>query len=388
MLRPIHRDWYFINFYITIDAIKYRVMQLTTRVKDAYKPSEEKKDYFCPRCRSEWTQMEVLSNISQLTGEFACQKCNFTLERHETTEADRAGHEHLSRLMSQLDPLIRMLRRIDEQQIPENDFETAEALRVPIQRDEAINPSRKMEPVRAAAGGALRGAFKTETGPAVEVSLVDPEAAERERREQARRQEAQNVLPEWHTTSTVTGEMTALGLKEQARQSVAGGALRPDADEAKDKKAVADADGVDQSMMDAYLAQLREEQALKAAQPDSDYEDDDDDEFENVGIAAAGSGAATPTSSVNGATNGLRPSPGRPDRSAHPASSPLKRASPDSDSATPGTSAANTPRDDGARSPSKRAKIEHGSAAGPAAAPAPANGADSDEDDEEFEDAL
>lgn len=435
MQRPIHRDWYFINFHLTIDAIKFRLFHLTQKVKDQFKPSEEKKDYFCPRCKSEWTQMEVLSNVSLSGGDFLCQKCDGVLERHETTHEDRAGHERLSKLMSQVDPLLSQLKEIDQNTIPQNDFEEAEALRVPIQRDESLNPSRRLEPVKKEALGAKSG-IKTESGPAVEVSLVEADAAERDRIEALRKQEQQNQLPEWHIRSTVTGDRTALGLKEQARQqglSGFGASLKvEDADSESSKKKV-DTEGADKEMMDAYFAQLQAEQERERLRPHSSSEDEgedeeedeeedgDDDDFEDVVPSTAGAtgpsgsraapaaggvslantpGIGTPASSVvslvpNGtATNGASAGAG----AAGTSSQQSRKRSSDggleagSESNTPGTSAAGTPAEvaEGRASPAKKPRLDVPEITTTAAAGASGADGDSDEDEEgaEFEDAL
>jgi transcription initiation factor TFIIE subunit alpha len=406
MQRPIHRDWYYINFHLTIDAIKYRLFLLTQKVKDQFKPTEEKKDYFCPRCKSEWTQMEVLSSVSA-SGEFLCQKCDGVLERHETSHEDRAGHERLSKLMSQVDPLLKQLRQVDQVYIPQNDFEEAEALRIPIQRDESINPSRRLEPVKERIAGTKAG-VKTESGPAIEVSLVEAGAAERERAEALRKQEQQNQLPEWHIRSTVTGDRTTLGIKEHARQQVSSGYGTPSKSEDDEEKKKTDADGADKAMMDAYFAQLQADQERERLQPASsseeEAEEDDDEEegmFEDVvpnngagpsgsraapaagGISMANTpGAATPASSIaeGYAPNGLAPN----GSGAHASQSRKRTASPDggdgpgSDSATPGTSAVATPAElESGPGPAKKAKLDTVEAG------------DSEEDDEvEFEDAL
>ncbi|MCJ1448263.1 MAG: hypothetical protein MMC23_008778 [Stictis urceolatum] len=363
MQRPIHRDYYYVDFHATIDSIKYRISHLERRVKDLYKPSEEKKDYYCPRCKSQWTQMEVLDSINPMTGEFSCHKCNGTLERHETTAVDRAGHERQSKLMSQIDPLLKLLRQIDQVDIPQNDFQTALSLQVPIQRDETINPSRRLEPVKPEAAVTVKG-IKTEAAAPIEVSLVDASASAAEKAEALHKQELQNQLPEWHTKSTVTGERTALGNKEAARLATTSSSTSLVKPEDEEKKG---SDTVD-AQVEEYLQKMREEQAREALQQESEDEEDDDD-FEDVGIG--GSGVHTPNSEMSGAVNGNAPG------------SSLKVES-ESGSSLPGTSAVATPvprEDDGGSSPSKRVKLDSG-------AEKEAEKEEDSDEDEEFEDAL
>lgn len=117
MQRPISRTYYYIDFRQTIDAIKYRIYRVTKEVEVLIRPTDERKDYYCPRCGSRWTQMEVLDSIG--ANGFNCHKCGASLERDDENVGDGGGHEMQSKLMKQLEPLLALLPRIDEVVIPE-----------------------------------------------------------------------------------------------------------------------------------------------------------------------------------------------------------------------------------------------------------------------------
>ena len=163
MQRPISKDYYYIDFHSTIDSIKYRIYRITQKVKDMYKPSEEKKDYFCPRCSARWTQLEVLDNVGPLG--FICHRCNGVLERDEESAGDKGGHEKQSRLMSQLAGMLKLLQQIDSEIIPNNDFDTAFSYAVPVQRNHFVNPVRPTVPVESgrAAPSSVKGLTQNTT---------------------------------------------------------------------------------------------------------------------------------------------------------------------------------------------------------------------------------
>lgn len=117
MQRPISKTYYYIDFRQTIDAIKYRIYRITKEVEALIRPTDERKDYFCPRCGSRWTQMEVLDNRG--ANGFNCHKCGSALDRDEENVGEGGGHELQSKLMKQLEPLLILLPRIDEVVIPE-----------------------------------------------------------------------------------------------------------------------------------------------------------------------------------------------------------------------------------------------------------------------------
>ena len=381
-LRAISKDYYYIDFHATIDAIKYRIFKLTEQVKDLYKPSQEKKDYHCPRCHAQWTQLEVLDNISPM-GEFLCHRCKGVLERDDVSAADMAGHERQSKLMAQLDKLLRIMPEIDSQTIPKNDFETAFSHAIPIHRDEDINPARKMEAVET--GRSKPSAVKgiTITSAPLEVSLTtNAERAAAERAEAQRQAKIleQNKLPSWHTNSTVTGEVTVVGNKERERLAARSGGVVEPAKPEDDKKSETNV-LVDE--LAAYYAQMAEEKA-KEAQEDQSSAEDEDDEFEDVDVGASGVG--TPSSSMSGAPNGSQAPPTNGKR--------LKQES-ESGSSAPGTNfstpaaSGSTLEEAGRDSPAKRVKLELPSN-GVAITVGGLDGADedSDEDEAEFEDAL
>lgn len=352
-----------------------------------YKPSDEKKDYHCPRCRAQWTQLEVLDRISMI-GDFLCHRCDGVLERDDISAADVAGHERQSKLMAQLEKLLKLMPLIDSQVIPNNNFETAFSNAIPVERNEAINPIRKTEPLELGRGlpTAVKGMTQTAQAP-LEISLTTTsertaveQAAEAKRKAEVA---AQNILPVWHTASTVTGEVTALGNRERERlaSGSAPSALKDEEEEKKDGNVLNDE-------LAAYYAQMQQEKEKEAKEDrDADADSDSEDGFEDVDLGA--SGAATPSSSVSTGAGGSK----APSFSIN--GSQKRKIESESESSAPGTgvstpAASGTAADDVVTSAAKRVKLE----APRTGIPAGNEGSeklekDSDEDEEaEFEDAL
>jgi transcription initiation factor TFIIE subunit alpha len=379
--RAISKEYYYIDFHATIDAIKYRIYHLTTRVKDLYRPSSEKKDYHCPRCHSQWTQLEVLDKVS-MKGEFLCHRCSGVLERDDVSAADVAGSERQSKLYAQLDSFLQLMPLIDAQEIPRNGFEEAFAKAIPIPRDNSINPLRKTAPVDPTrpSNAAVHGLAQTAQAP-LEVSFTnsaEDTAAARAAEERKRELAAANALPIWHTASTVTGEKIAG--KDTGKESSFLG-KKEEVDEKKEEIVLNDE-------LAAYYEQMakeREKEALEDRGDDSseDYEVD----FEDVGIGASGVG--TPSSTASGALN---------NSFAHSMNgNKVRLKKDDSDTGSSGqVTKANTPGTTG--SPAKRVKIDEDegvSLAKRVKLEEGSNGVeeakreeDSDEDEVEFEDAL
>jgi transcription initiation factor TFIIE subunit alpha len=301
----VNRDYYYIPLHPVIDAIKYRVSRLTSIVRAQYTPSEDRAEYVCRRCGAEWTELDVLSLVSEEG--FECQQCGNILERTEDVRGeegvDRTGHEKNSRLMAQLDNMLKLLRQIDATEIPPNDFDTAWDHKIDIKRNQQTHPSR---PAIAAPSRqqAVRGNMKTDAS-AIEVSLTS--SAEKSKAEQAAEAarkaalEKQNALPVWHTHSTVStahGTIHTSNIKLESNTDI-----KPEIKEEEEQKTELDAT----ADIAAYYAEIARAKAEDVSSPeedtDGDYEEGDEDgedEFEDVGVL---SNADTPVLSFNSVTS-------------------------------------------------------------------------------------
>lgn len=384
--RPINKDYYYVDFHATIDAVKYRVLQLTTRVKQMFKPSEEKKDYRCPRCKAQWTQLEVLDSCGP-TG-FLCHRCGGPLEREEAMAGDTAGSEKQVKLAAQLERVLKLLQDIDNATIPKNDFETALSLQVPVQRNKDVNPVRSTVPFEIGRGppAAVKGINK----PIVQDLTVDltssaeMTAAERLAEETRKASvAAQNVLPVWHTASTVvggssTGTKTNPSVKRDPSLDVQGLSANLKLERSgEDQKVTIPSTGDEGDELAAYYARMAQEQE-KEEREDREAEessgDEDEESFEDVDT---GPRLSSTQSIANGEEYARLKSP--PSRRTQ-GNDPLS----DSGSSAPG-SVASTPglASENVGPATKRFKVDtaNGDAVGLQAV--------SDEDDEaEFEDAL
>ncbi|KAI4169823.1 MAG: hypothetical protein LQ343_005372 [Gyalolechia ehrenbergii] len=385
--RPINRDYYYIDFHATIDAIKYRVLHVTTRVKQMYKPSEEKKDYCCPRCKAQWTQLEVLDSCGP-TG-FLCHRCGGTLEREEPTAGDSAGSEKQVKLAAQLARVLTLLQDIDHATIPKTDFETALSLQIPVQRNKDVNPVRITVPLEISHGPPA--AVKGVNQPVVQDLTVDlTSSAERTAAEKASEENriasiaAQNALPVWHTQSTVAGGPSAStdvtpGIK---RDSTVTAISKTEATTEDDKTTITTA-GIDESdELVAYYARMAQEKEKEEREDREDEEESSDDEsegdeFEDVDIKATLS--SSHSNLKGGEIADLKPPPSGMSRENNELVSESGSSAPGSLASTPDVAAdSNSPV-------AKRVKVEAANGSGGSEAKPPV----SDEDEEaEFEDAL
>lgn len=305
--RLTHRDWYYVNYHRAIDAIKYRLWKLSKHIESMGAPTAEKKDLHCPRCKSQYTELEVMDNIDPATGAFLCHRCSHELERVQEDERG-SENEHMKRLNSQLEPFLSLMRQIDATTVPENDFNAALSKHIPAKRDEDINPGPRTEIVDAPSRN-LESTKGLEMKPEkIAVQLQDDDTVKREAEaEEARRKREkearQNALPEWISKSTVTGEITAVGAKEERLRREREAHTGPIEDSSEDKKAV---NTTDEDVMNEYWAKLEEIKAQEAAEAEEDDEDEDD--FEDIDVTGGNTPAmnGTPAMESSNATDDER----------------------------------------------------------------------------------
>jgi transcription initiation factor TFIIE subunit alpha len=307
--RLSHKDWYYINFHKAIDSIKYKMAKLNKHVESLGAPTAEKKELVCPRCKSQYTSLEAMDHMDYTTGIRSCGKCGHQLEDVDE-DARTNENETMKRLNSQLEKILGLLQQIDQTTVPENDFQTALSVAKPINRKED-NPGQQRTEVVDLPNRNLQSTKGLDIKPEkIAVQVQDDEEIKREnaandaaaRREKEARQ---NALPDWIAKSTVSGDITAVGAKEQRlkHEREANAAVTRDGD-SDEKKPLKDED--EESKMKEYFAELEKANALAAAAAKSEDEEDEDDEddFEDVDVTGTGANG-TPMRNGNG-VNGSR----------------------------------------------------------------------------------
>jgi transcription initiation factor TFIIE subunit alpha len=298
-------------------------------------PETEKKDYVCKQCGEQWASLDALDNIDMATGEFLCKRCGFVLQ--EVVDDGANENEGMKRLNVQFAQIETLLRQIDETNVPENDFTSALAAQKPVTRSDA-HPGARTEVVDLPNRN-LQSTKGLELKPEkIAVQLQDDEDVKRENAKadaaaRKAKEAAQNQLPVWIAQSTISGDITVSGAKEErerkAREAHAGvfkdepsEDVKPDADE--------------EDVMAQYWADMARERERQAAEDrEEDEDEEDEDEFEDVdvsatpaasngvanGKAASSNGFNTPNAESSNATDDERPA--KRARSNEPTSSAL-----------------------------------------------------------------
>lgn len=238
-------------------------------------PTNERKEYFCDRCKAEWTQMDVLDKVSAQG--FLCHNCDYPLlhdpERHST------GHQESTRLNEQFKFITDMLPLIDDVVIPDNTFDHAisayKALAPEVNHGPGFTSSSTAQPMAVKGLDNLGPKFLS-----VNISSsMGPSDADKAA-EQARRDKIaqRNALPSWMSNSTITGESYTAA--QHSRNPVSK-SNEPGSGELLIKESE-DHNDSELARMFAKIKAQQEADAARALTGEDSEEDEDDNDFEDV----------------------------------------------------------------------------------------------------------
>lgn len=298
--RPVNRTYYYLNYRATIDMIKYKILTISKRVQGSTIPEQERKEFFCNRCKTEYTALDVAGLVPTVEG-MECDKCGAIVVDNPNTNT--GGHVKSTAWTSQIAYIMDLLQKIDQVVIPENPFEKAYADALPVMRSET-NPGTDTAPIETTLNRPTAVKGLKDTGPkSMSVVLtatngpteadIAAEAAKK------RALAAANALPEFFVKSTVSGDLHRLAKDGTSIPSIAESAdIKPKTDSFG--TGTSTGGGIDD--ITDYFEALKQHQ-LAEAQKEAEEEDesDDEDEFEDVlpagNAGASGSAVGTPASS-------------------------------------------------------------------------------------------
>lgn len=280
-LRLTSRTYYYIHITETIDSIKWRVHSIVASIKEEMSLYGNPHGYLCPRCGRKVSQLDAISLLSDDRSSFVCDNCGGVLEEDDSSMQASIKQDKLERLMLEVDPIISYLKKVDNSDVEDNNFEMALTKAIPAQSgSEASYTMTGWTPgkTRAQMSQSLQNAA-SKANATLHVSITaSDENYEREQQEKEDRRQKleQNALPSWHSASTVGhnegfADEASEGVKdEEVKTEGAAPVLQMSETERKEKEA--------QDVLAAYYAGLAE----KEAEEEDDDDEDDFDDFEDL----------------------------------------------------------------------------------------------------------
>ena len=192
----------------------------------------DNKGYICPQCNKSYPALDVLELMDPARGAFICEICHAELVDNENMESVKGSQDRMQRFNKQMLPITKGLQKSESMVIPACVIEpphicsicslSSHRFDVPLWVKNNPADGDKQNSSQAGAGlkvaGSGPGARKEDDGISVMMSMDKDESTRKlEREAEAAAKRQQNALPAWHLKSTISGDLTALGIQEHAR---------------------------------------------------------------------------------------------------------------------------------------------------------------------------
>ncbi|KZS87247.1 hypothetical protein SISNIDRAFT_537784 [Sistotremastrum niveocremeum HHB9708] len=206
-LRAVGRQYYYIDYKHFCDVVKWRVAQMRELIDKDLRNELDTKGYICPQCGTSYASLDVDRLLDMATGTFLCEICRTEVVDNENAESLKGSQDRMQRFNKAMTWIREGLRKSEEMVLPAFDVHAWVQANTTEAEKQAMDAG---DGLMIAGGGP---AFEDRIG--VVMSIDKDEAtrkAEREQEAAAKRQ--QNQMPSWHTKSTISGDLTALGIAQ------------------------------------------------------------------------------------------------------------------------------------------------------------------------------
>lgn len=289
-MRAYTQTVYYIHFTEVVDAIKWKMHVVESKLKEELDHRHNAQDYICDVCGSHYETIDALTFFDQKSQQFLCGTCSNPLREEDANSqaADPSSQmeSHMESFMSQLKPLLTALKHIDELSIPENNLESELQLQVPLIGVESQGPQSynlpphlvgkagQNKPEEVAQGITIAGSADSRLPQQVLSTFqvnITSEAEQQAQRDSALAEKHKlaedNQLPKWHAQSTISTDFAGslVGAKRIGLESSIMKASLPTEDRGTE------------DAMDAYFKNLQAQQGNE-----EEEDEEDEDEFENI----------------------------------------------------------------------------------------------------------
>ncbi|KAH8082851.1 TFIIE alpha subunit-domain-containing protein [Cristinia sonorae] len=219
--RSVGRQYYYIDYQHFCNVVKWRVAEMHRRIDNTLRNELGNKGYICPQCGKAFSPLEADKVIDFMAGTFNCDVCRAELVDNDNAESVRGSKDRMQRFNRQMRFILEGLRKTEEMVLPA--FDVAMWIKMNIIDVERAKAAAQSGGLKIAGEG---GGLKHEDSIGIVLSVDKDEATQRmERDKEAAAKRQQNILPAWHLKSTISGDLTALGIRENAlrAQEVANG---------------------------------------------------------------------------------------------------------------------------------------------------------------------
>ncbi|KAF9568654.1 hypothetical protein CPC08DRAFT_678934 [Agrocybe pediades] len=216
--RSVGKQYYYIDYEHFCNVVKWRIAKMRYIIDSTLRNELDNKGYICPQCKQSYTPLEVDKLMDFSRGILVCEICGAEVVDNEDAESVLGSKDRMQRFNHQMRFIRDGLQKSEAMVLPA--FDVAAWIK--------NNPSESDKAKAASGQGGLKvagadGSRKEDDGVGIMMAMDKDESTRKmERDAQAEVKRQQNALPSWHLKSTITGDLTALGVKESNREAALG----------------------------------------------------------------------------------------------------------------------------------------------------------------------
>ncbi|KAI0761300.1 TFIIE alpha subunit-domain-containing protein [Trametes elegans] len=218
--RSVGRQYFYIDYQNFCNVVKWRMAEMRRIIDKGLRNELDSKGYVCPQCHKCFQPLEVDRLINFQKGTFDCDICGAELIDNENADNVVGSQDRMQRFNRQMRFILEGLRKTEDMVLPA--FDVALWIKNHLVEQERAKAAARDGGLKIA-GSSGEGRQGDKIGIVMAVDK-DEETARLERDREAAAKRQQNALPLWHLQSTISGELTALGIKESARADATSGA--------------------------------------------------------------------------------------------------------------------------------------------------------------------
>ncbi|KAG5719865.1 Transcription initiation factor IIE subunit alpha [Termitomyces sp. T112] len=211
--RSVGKQYYYIDYEYFCNVVKWRIAKMRHIIDSSLRNELDNKGYICPQCKQSYSPLEVDKLMDFMRGMLVCEVCHAEVVDNENAESVLGSKDRMQRFNHQMRFIREGLQKSETMTLPA--FDVAAWIK------NNLTDSEKQKVAQDGSGLKVAGSDpnkKEDEGIGIMMSLDKDETTQRmERDAQAEMKRQQNALPAWHLKSTITGDLTALGVKETAR---------------------------------------------------------------------------------------------------------------------------------------------------------------------------
>ncbi|KAI0667287.1 TFIIE alpha subunit-domain-containing protein [Trametes maxima] len=217
--RSVGRQYFYIDYQSFCNVVKWRMAEMRRDIDNRLRRDSDSKGYICVQCHKTFAALDVIRIFDPAKQMFICDVCGAEAVDNENAETVIGSQDRMQRFNRQMRFILDGLRKTEDMVLPA--FDVAVWIKNHLAEQERAKAASRDGGLKIA-GSSGEGRQGDTIGVVLSVDK-DEETARLERDREAAAKRQQNALPLWHLQSTISGDLTALGIKESARADAAAG---------------------------------------------------------------------------------------------------------------------------------------------------------------------